>query len=118
MKTMMTACCGLDCAECPAHVVFLKDDPDLRKKTAEDWSKRFQAYFDPATLFCSGCNVAEGPHTGYCADCPLRACAMPKKIDNCGLCPEYKSCDTVKGFLTQAAELKAGLDKFAESRAG
>lgn len=117
MNPKLGACCGLDCAECPAHKVYLKDDPELRRKTAAEWSAMYHAEFDPETLFCVGCTVAEGPHTGYCGLCPVRSCATAKKVANCGLCDEYAGCETVKGFLQMAKDLKPVLDAYAASRA-
>jgi hypothetical protein len=108
--------CGLDCAECPAHKVYLKDDPELRKRTAAEWSKMYNVQFDPETLFCVGCTVADGPHTGYCALCPVRACATVKQVPNCGLCDEYAACATVRGFLDMAKSLKPVLDGIAAGR--
>ncbi|HAW87217.1 MAG: hypothetical protein A2087_03915 [Spirochaetes bacterium GWD1_61_31] len=117
MNQKLGACCGLDCAECPAHQVYLKDDPALRQKTAADWSKKFHANFDPEQFFCAGCTVKEGPHTGYCELCPVQKCALAKPVANCGLCPEYRSCSTIGDFLAMAKELKPMLDAIAAGAA-
>ncbi|MBU0936630.1 MAG: DUF3795 domain-containing protein [Spirochaetes bacterium] len=116
MQQKLGSYCGLDCAECPAHKVYLKDDPELRRKTAADWSKQFNAYFDPEKFFCVGCTVTEGPHTGYCSLCPVQRCASAKSVANCGRCPEYRGCEIVNGFLAMATELRPTLDAFAAER--
>jgi hypothetical protein len=94
----------------------LKDDPELRKKTAADWSVRFSAHFDPEKFFCAGCKVADGPHTGYCELCPMRNCAKAASCANCGRCDEYATCEKVQGFLAGAKELKPILDAFAAGK--
>lgn len=116
MAAKLGAMCSLDCAECPAHLVYLKDDPALRKTTAEKWTKEFGAFFDPETFFCSGCKVQEGPHTGYCGECPLRNCDKAASVANCGLCDDYRTCDKVRGFLEMAKNLKPALDAIAAGR--
>lgn len=116
MNRKLEAYCGLDCAECPAHIVYLKDDPELRKKTAAKWTEAFHTTFDPETFFCAGCSVVEGPHTGYCSACPVQKCASAKKVANCGLCGEYGKCAIIGGFLEQAKDLKPVLDAIAAGR--
>lgn len=37
MKQLI-ACCGLDCESCDARIATVKNDDELREKTAQKWS--------------------------------------------------------------------------------
>jgi len=97
----MIAICGLNCAECPAHVALIKNDDELREKTAQEWSKQFGHDFAAVDINCVGCREIDGTHGGYCHACPLRLCALGKKLSNCYMCAEFDLCQKRKEFETQ-----------------
>ena len=39
MMKQLIACCGLDCESCDARIATVRDDNELREKTAQLWSK-------------------------------------------------------------------------------
>ena len=87
--------CGLDCKTCEARLATEKDDNSLRVKVAEEWSKLNGVEITPEMINCSGCRIP-GVKTPYCDSlCPIRQCALVKKVETCGSCPEMKSCDKV-----------------------
>ena len=49
------ACCGIECSKCDAYVATKNNDDVLRKTTAENWSKMFNANLE-AKENCSKCN--------------------------------------------------------------
>ncbi|MBR3364377.1 MAG: DUF3795 domain-containing protein [Solobacterium sp.] len=87
------AYCGLDCETCEARQATISNDDALRKKVAKLWSELNQAEITPAMINCTGCRI-EGVKTPFCGSiCPIRQCAMGRKIETCGSCAEMKTCD-------------------------
>jgi len=60
-----TSLCGLDCHDCPAYIVTITNDDELRKKTAKEWNKRYKTLGRlPITkddINCSGCLSLSAP---------------------------------------------------------
>ena len=104
------ACCGIICSECPAFIATKNDDDDLRKKTAEDWSKMFNASIQPENINCVGCIVEEGIHFSHCFECEIRKCCLEKKIPNCALCDEFP-CKKISDFFKFVPTAKTTLEK-------
>ncbi len=104
----MIAFCGIDCAACPALIATRKNDNELRKKTAAEWSKSFGHDFKPEEVNCAGC-AAPGVHIGYCDMCEVRKCAQPRKLQNCADCADY-SCEKLDGFLKNVPDARKRLD--------
>ena len=92
MKNDFIAYCGLDCETCEARIATVTDDNVLREKVAEEWSKLNSEEITPDMINCKGCRM-EGVKTPYCESiCPIRQCAMKKKVKTCGSCKEMKDC--------------------------
>ena len=54
MKQLI-ACCGLDCESCDARIATVKNDDELREKTAQKWSAMNNApEITAATINCMG----------------------------------------------------------------
>ena len=79
MMKQLIACCGLDCESCDARIATVKDDNELREKTAQLWSKLNNIPEITAdTINCMGCRV-DGVKTMYCSDmCAIRKCVNEK----------------------------------------
>lgn len=108
----MIAACGLDCADCPAYIAARTDDGELRRKTAEEWSKAFGFDCKPEMVNCHGCFATDGVQIGHCAECEIRACAVAgKKLPNCAACREFSSCSKLSAFLANAAEARKNLEE-------
>ena len=57
MKQLI-ACCGLDCESCDARIATVKNDNELREKTAQKWSAMNNApEITAATINCMGCRT-------------------------------------------------------------
>lgn len=102
MAKKLIAVCGLDCSKCGAYLALQNNDDGLRVKTAQEWTKNFGHVFQPQDINCVGCCVDGCVHGGYCHACPLRACALGKKLANCYVCSEFQSCQKVKDFEKQS----------------
>ncbi|MGA3060287.1 MAG: DUF3795 domain-containing protein [Candidatus Bathyarchaeia archaeon] len=68
--------------------------------------KVFWDQMKPEDMPCVGCAVVDGPHVGYCIACEIRTCRVPKKVQNCAYCPEYK-CDKLKLVHERSPKAKA-----------
>jgi len=111
----LIAYCGLDCAGCPAYIAKKNNDDELRKKTAQEWSKMFNVELKPEEINCDGCAVV-GKHIAYCENlCEMRKCAMAKKVINCAYCEDY-ACETLTAFLKHVPEAKQRLDEIAKNK--
>jgi len=106
----MIAYCGLACSECPAYLARQNDDFELRRKTAEQWSKEFGTEMKPEDINCDGCLSREGAHIGYCGICEVRKCGMERGVLNCAYCDDY-GCEKLTKFHEMAPNAKAGLEE-------
>ncbi|MBP3736015.1 MAG: DUF3795 domain-containing protein [Lachnospiraceae bacterium] len=93
------ACCGLDCETCEARIATMNDDDALRRKVAKLWSELNGAEITPEMINCSGCRIA-GVKTPYCDSmCMIRQCAMKRKVETCGSCPEKGTCEKLGAII-------------------
>jgi len=89
------AYCGLDCESCEARIATANDDNGLRRRVAEEWSRLNGVEITPEMINCSGCRI-DGVKTPYCDSlCPIRQCALGRKVETCGACGELKTCEKV-----------------------
>lgn len=87
------AYCGLNCENCEARIATATDDNLMREKVAEEWSQLNSTTITPDMINCVGCRL-DGVKTPYCETiCPIRKCAIEKKVETCGDCKEMKKCD-------------------------
>jgi hypothetical protein len=109
MKQLI-ACCGLDCETCDARVATLRNDDELREKTAREWSEMNNSpEITAETINCMGCRT-EGVKFPYCSDmCEIRKCVNEKGFGTCGECGEMESCPTVAPVLQNAPGAKENL---------
>lgn len=101
--------CGLDCTACPAYIARHADDPELRRRTAETWSKLYGADIKPEDIFCDGCTSEGAVLFGHCQTCKIRECGLSKKLVTCAHCGEY-SCVKLNEFFSMVPEAKKVLD--------
>ena len=93
------AFCGLDCETCQARIATIQNDDGLREKVARLWSDLNGGEITPEMLNCSGCRI-DGVKTPYCDSlCPIRQCALSRKVETCGDCGEMESCEKL-GAIT------------------
>jgi hypothetical protein len=96
----MIAYCGLDCAACDAYIATQNNDQALKEKTAAEWSKNFGFDFTPDMINCTSCQ-GSGVKVGNCYECGVRKCSSEKGLANCGVCGDFKDCETINGFFAQ-----------------
>jgi len=104
----MIAKCGIDCAGCTAYQATVKNSDELRRQTAEEWSKMFGAEIDPKSINCMGCQNSETLFS-HCQVCGIRSCANEKGHATCVDCPDY-GCDKVQAVWKYDDKIKANLD--------
>jgi hypothetical protein len=110
MTESMRAYCGLDCAECPAHLAWKTNDDELRKKQATEWGSPDYP-LTAEDINCVGCKVDDEPKFKFCGSCSIRSCASERGVETCAHCDDY-GCDTLEGWLSQAGdELRQKLEK-------
>lgn len=112
---LLIAFCGLDCAECAGYKATVANDNDLRRKTAEQWSKEFNAVIRPEDVNCLGCTAKSGPKIAHCSVCGMRACGIGKGLDTCAACSDYP-CEKLEKFFAMVPAARANLDGLRESR--
>ena len=104
------AYCGLDCEICEARLATVNDDVNLRVKVAKEWSELNGAEITPEMINCSGCRVP-GIKTPYCDSlCPIKQCAISRRVETCGDCPEMKTCDKVAMVVANNADARRRLE--------
>lgn len=108
------AFCGIECTSCPAFIAYKTDDDELRKKTAEDWSKAFGADIPFETINCVGCLAPSGVKINYCQECEIRKCASEKEVKNCAHCSDYV-CDKLNKWFVNAPDAKKRLDEIHQN---
>jgi hypothetical protein len=92
------AVCGLDCEKCEARIATINNDDKLRQKVAKAWSKLNGVEITPAMINCVGCRL-NGAKTVFCESmCPIRQCAIARKQETCGDCPDAKDCQKLKAI--------------------
>lgn len=77
----------------------MNNDNALRAKVAKKWSELNGVEITPEMINCAGCRI-DGVKTPYCESlCPIRQCAMGKKIETCGKCVEMESCEKIGAII-------------------
>lgn len=107
------AYCGLNCETCEARLATVRQDEALRKQVAESWSKLNGVEITPDMIRCEGCRV-EGAKTPYCEVlCPIRQCALNKKMETCGSCSAMNECEKLGAITRNNAGALSSLKGYA-----
>ena len=103
------AYCGLNCEACEARLATIRNDDSLREKVAKLWSELNGVEITPETIHCEGCRI-DGVKTPYCDTlCPIRRCALGKRVETCGNCLEVRTCEKVGMILGNNEEARENL---------
>ena len=98
------AFCGLDCENCDARLATVTNDDALRQKVAKLWSELNQVEITPEMINCTGCRI-KGVKTPFCDSlCPIRQCALGRKVETCGACGEMDGCEKLSMITGNNAE--------------
>jgi hypothetical protein len=114
MKKMI-AFCGLVCSDCGAFIATQKNDKELRKKVAEEWTKAYHADLKPEDINCDGCLSPTGKVFSYPQVCEIRACGKKQKVENCAYCSEYP-CEKLNKFFELAPSARNTLEEIRKKR--
>ncbi len=106
--SVIIAKCGINCSECTAYKATIANSDDLRKQTAEEWSKMFGAAIAPESINCLGCQDRETLFS-HCRVCGIRSCAGDRGYTTCAECPDY-GCEKVNAIWEHDRKIKANLD--------
>lgn len=110
MKKLI-AYCGLDCEKCDARIATINNNDELRKKTAELWTKLNGVEITADMINCTGCRLS-GVKTPFCGSiCGIRKCAADKMIDTCADCTAVNECETLKPIISNNANALENLKK-------
>jgi hypothetical protein len=103
MNNALISCCGLNCSECEARIATINNDDNLRKETAEIWSKQYNAEIPYETINCTGCRE-KGVKISHCADCQVRNCVERNGYSTCADCGDLENCSLVSQIHQFAPE--------------
>lgn len=106
--------CGINCSECEAFIATKNNDDNLRKETAEKWSKMFNPIIKLEDINCLGCTSKSKNVFLHCTVCEFRKCGQDRKIKNCAYCTEYP-CENLSKFFTQVPIAKTNLDEIRKN---
>ena len=101
--------CGIVCTKCPAFLATNNNDDEMRKTTAETWSKEFNADIKPEQINCEGCHSTNGVIFNHCTVCEIRKCGLTKEIITCADCNDY-ACQKLAEFHKMVPDAKEVLD--------
>ena len=92
------AYCGLYCGAC--EIINAKTDQD-RERVGRIWDAK------PEQVHCSGCKTNH--LFVHCRNCPIRNCAMGKKVEFCFQCGDYPCAiyESGKEIIEHLPHLKA-----------
>ena len=114
MMERIVAYCGIECSKCPAFIAKKENNDELRKKTAEEWSKQFNETITPESINCDGC-ISTGQHISYCNVCEIRKCGLEKKVENCAYCDDY-ICENLDKWFKNVPDAKNRLDEIRKNK--
>lgn len=116
MDDRMIAYCGIVCTECDAYKATQANDIAALEQTAKKTSEEFGMELTAADMMCDGCLSTTGRQIGYCHECAIRLCAVPKQVENCAHCDDY-ACEKIEGFSKPGTPHRATLDEIHTSLA-
>lgn len=86
--------CGFRCDICPAYEKNIQGQEEL-KTIRSGWRSYFGFDIPEDRIACVGC-LNEGRHAD--ADCPVRPCAVERRIQTCADCPDFE-CERLKSRM-------------------
>jgi hypothetical protein len=98
--------CGFRCDICPAYEKNITGPNDL-EAIRSGWRMYFGFDIPEDRIACVGC-MNEGRHAD--ADCPVRPCALERKMNTCADCTEF-GCEYLKSRMEFAESV---LPKFGD----
>lgn len=88
-KKELAAPCGLYCGVCGIYQATVTDNQKLKEKLAVFYHET------PDKIRCKGC-LSDTVYW-YCSSCPIKSCAIEKKIEGCHQCDQFP-CEKIESF--------------------
>ena len=114
MNDRMIAYCGITCTDCDAYKATQANDIDALERMAKETSEQFGMEMTAADSMCDGCLSTTGRQIGYCHECAIRLCAIPRHVETCAHCDEYP-CDRIEAFSKPDTPHRKTLDEICSS---
>lgn len=106
MSEQMLSYCGIDCSACPAYQATQANDIEKLTTLAGQW---FDGATDYSIVVCDGCK-GEGRVMKWCAECPTRACAIERELENCAYCADF-GCEKLLKVFEMSDEPRKNLER-------
>lgn len=106
--------CGYICDLCKAYAGNIKKN-DERERLSALWGKYYGLDIPAEAIYCDGCRSTKKDAGRIDNNCPVRACVLENKVDNCGECSKYPCAifSERKGLSCAEARREQG-DSFSE----
>ena len=101
--------CGYLCDVCKAFAPNIKKK-DERECLSALWRKYYDLDIPAERIYCEGCRSMKKDARRIDNNCPVRACVLQNRIDNCSQCSKYP-CDVfmeIKGLSYEEARKEQG----------
>jgi hypothetical protein len=108
MEEKIITKCGYRCDLCLAYKPNV-EKKDQRQILSDGWYNIFGFRVEPEDIICDGCVSCENPKL-IDTECPVRPCAIEKKVDNCAYCDEY-ICEKLKQRIVNRIDLEKKLNR-------
>ncbi|HPZ23017.1 MAG: DUF3788 family protein [Bacillota bacterium] len=80
--------CGYICDHCKAYARNIKKH-DERERLSALWGKYYGLDIPAGAIYCDGCRSTKKDARRIDNNCPVRACVLENKVDNCSECSKY-----------------------------
>jgi len=107
MKPMISLC-GMRCDLCLAYRPNVEAHPEYKRLLSDGWQKYFGTHIPPEDILCDGCFL--GGEDTIDTECPVRACAVARGVENCAVCDDY-ICEKLADILVDFDEIQAKFDQ-------
>lgn len=104
MEPILTRC-GFRCDLCLAYRPNVERDPANQQRLSDGWFTYFGFRIPPEEIVCDGCMSNGADIRLLDTACPVRPCAMEKRLDNCAQCEDY-GCERLRQRLIVYEEVR------------
>jgi hypothetical protein len=105
--------CAYRCDLCLAYGPNVARE-DRRAELSDGWHAIFGFRIPPEKIVCDGCVSGDNPRL-IDKGCPVRPCAVARKLDNCGHCGDYP-CERIGERVVSRMELEKKLGRKLTNR--
>ena len=110
------SCCGMYCDECPVYNATKKDDENMRRFLAHEYSTEERKFY-PKDIVCHGCHTVSADHNKFGKGCDVRKCCKEKRVRLCAECEKFP-CDRVNEYIPEGCEHRNRLEEMHKALIG